>query len=255
MSLTPHRILVAAALIGGGASAAQAHDIWMVAGPAAGGQTTEIVFGDLTGPTLADVKKIVSFDLVGPAGKIDLRKSLKEETSNGHPVLRAGPFTAAQGSVIAVAYDNGFWARQPQDKLETNAVMMLIPNALKPHWTVKWGKMLVGKGANTIVLHDRLEIVALADPYAVAKGGTLPVKLLLDGKPFAGAKIAYTDGLEKLPDPQQPTVDTDKEGVANIPMPRTGPYLLTTDIEVKPAHPDLTEFDHLYASLTFDTAK
>jgi uncharacterized GH25 family protein len=249
------RIFAAASLMLGIATAAQAHDIWMVTSSAGQQQSAEIVFGDLTGPTLADGKKVVSFDLVTPSGKTDLRASLKEATANGHPVLKTQGFDAASGSVIAVTYDNGFWTRQPQDKLETNASELLIPNGVSPHWTVKWGKTLVGAGAYTIVMGTRLEIVALKDPYKLEKDGSLPVRLLLDGKPFVGAKIAYTNGLDKLPDPQQPTAETSKEGIASVPMHGTGPYLLTVDIETAPMHPALAKLDHLYASLAFDTSK
>jgi len=53
-------------------------------------------------------------------------------------------------------------------------------------WTVKWGKMLLGAGSNDKVLGTRLELVALKDPFTARPGTTIPVKLLYDGKPFAG---------------------------------------------------------------------
>jgi uncharacterized GH25 family protein len=38
-------------------------------------------------------------------------------------------------------------------------------------------------------LGQRLEIVPLVDPFAVKKGGNLPLRVLFDGKPLAGAKV------------------------------------------------------------------
>jgi hypothetical protein len=84
-------------------------------------------------------------------------------------------------------------------------------------------------------------------------GGVLPVRLALEGKAFAGAKIAYTDGLAKIADSQQPTVTTGKEGVANIPISRKGAFLLTTDIEIPSNNKELAEMDNLFASLSFGT--
>ena len=122
-------------------------------------------------------------------------------------------------------------------------------------WTIKWGKMLLGAGSNDKVLGTRLELVALKDPFTARPGTTIPVKLLYDGKPFAGADIAYTNGLKPLPDSQQPTVKTGADGVAQIPVGKSGPVLLTTDVMTQPAHAALATADHLYASLAYNTAQ
>lgn len=60
----------------------------------------------------------------------------------------------------------------------------------------KYAKTLLrvgnGKGAAKLyqkALGHRLEIVAEADPFSLRRGGTLPVRLLFDGKPLAGARI------------------------------------------------------------------
>jgi nickel transport protein len=242
------------------AGSAVAHDIWMTTSRADGQQTAEIVFGDLVGLELADLKKIVSFELVSPAGTIDLQKSLTEATSSGHPVLKSKPFSATSNAILAVTYDNGFWTRRPGDKRPgdeawTNTNKLMMPSAAESTWSVKWGKTLLGPGSYAVVLHTRLEIVVLRDPYSTPVGSKLPVRLELDGKPVAGAAIAHTDGLEKLPDSQQPKVRTGENGVAEIPIGRKGPYLLTVDVETASLSGKLAEKDNLYASLSFDTLK
>lgn len=231
-----------------------AHDIWMVTGNPRPQSSVEIVFGDLVGPSLADIKRIVSFDLVTPAGRQDLRGLLGEATSHGHPVLKTVATNLDPHGILAVTYDNGFWVRFPHDKLETNTSRLLAPSGVDQHWTVKWGKTLLGPGTNRIVLHTRLELVALEDPFAIKPGGTLAVRLEYEGKPLPAAAIAYTDGLEPLPDAKQPTVKTGSDGVARIPLRRTGPYLLTVAVMTRPAFQALAKQDHLYASLAFDTS-
>jgi nickel transport protein len=169
-------------------------------------------------------------------------------------VLSTRPFSAPAGAVVAVSYDNGFWIKLPGDKLETNASKIMAPKGTAAHMTVKYGKLLLGAGGYRTVVGSRLELVALKDPFALAAGQTLPVRLQLNGKPVPGAEIAYTDGLQPIPDAKQPTVKTDADGVAQVPAPRKGASLLTTDIETAPAHPALAEQDHIYASLAFDTS-
>jgi uncharacterized GH25 family protein len=248
------RLIVSAGMALAAVSPVAAHDIWVVGDKPGPQATAEIVFGDLTGPTLADVKRIVSFDLVTPTGTIDLRPLLSEDTSDAHPVLKTAPFDAPAGSVIAVTYDNGFWVNQPGNR-ETNTSPLLAPKAEDPHWTVKWGKMLVGPGASGTTLGTRLELVAMQDPFTAKPGSTIPVRLLYEGQPLADAEIAYTDGLAKLADSEKPVVKTDANGIAQIPVGAPGPLLLTTDVNTPPAHSALASSDHLYASLTYDTSK
>jgi uncharacterized GH25 family protein len=235
--------------------AAQAHNVWMTTTTSGGQTTAQVLYGDVIGPELADLKKIVSLDLVSPTGKVDLRAGLAKASARGFPILKTGAFRAAKGGVLAVAYDNGFWVRLPGDKLETNTSPLMAPGAAEPHWTVKYGKMLLGPGSHGHILHTRLELVPLRDPYLTAIGGTAPVRLELDGKPFSGAKIAYTDGLKAIPDEKQPTLTTGADGVIQLPIDHKGAYLLTVDINAPPKHASLAAKDHLYASLAFDTSR
>lgn len=163
------------------------------------------------------------------------------------------PFSAPSDSVVAASYDNGFWVTAPGDRLERNASALLIPNGTGKHWTVKYAKLLLGPGSYSKVLSARLELVAMKDPFS-NPGSTLPVKLLLNGKAYPGADITYTDGLEPLSDKDQPSVKTGADGVAQVPFHK-GLELLTTDLNADPLDPTLSEKDHIYASLTFQTPK
>jgi len=50
-------------------------------------------------------------------------------------------------------------------------------------------------------------------------------------------------------------VKTGADGVAQIPVGKSGPVLLTTDVMTQPAHAALATADHLYASLAYNTAQ
>ncbi len=247
-------VTVCTALVGG-TGFAEAHDIWLTADKIGDQYTAQVDFGELEARENADFGKIVSLDLVTPGGSTDLRHPLTAGELNGKPVLTTRPFSAPVGSVLAVSYDNGFWMQLGKDKNETNTSKLMVPDGASPHWTVKFSKLLLGPGSFNRVLGMRLEIVPLKDPYTLSPGAKLPVRLLLSGKPYAWADIAYTDGLMPLPDARQPTVKTNSDGVAEIPVARTGPVLLTTDLHTTPLHSALADVDHIFASLTYDTLK
>jgi uncharacterized GH25 family protein len=237
------------------APAAWAHDIWITADKAGGQLKAQVNFGDTDARQAPDRSRIVALDLSGGSGMQDLRLSLTPAQLLDHPVLETKPFAAASGSVIAVTYDNGFWLTVPNDKKETNTSKLLAPKGTAAHWTVKYGKILLGAGSFSRVLHTRIELVPLKDPYTLAAGQKLPVRLELEGKPLPNTKLGYGDGIEPLGDAKTPKVTTGADGIAEIPFTRKGAYVITADPTVPTAYPALAENDHLYVSLAFDTSK
>ena len=235
-------------------SSAQAHNIWATTARDEGRLTGQIKYGDVEKPELADRSRVVTASVISGSGRNELRKSLKIDLTRGTPFLLTAPFDAPRDAVVELVYDNGFWVDLP-DKSEVNTNVALLPQGAARRWTVKFGKTLVGPGAFRRVTQQRLEMVPLKEPYAVAAGEMLPVKLQLDGTPYAGAAIAYSDGLEPIPDAKMPIAKTGADGVAMIPLSRKGPYLFTVDINVAPTYPAFTIQDHIYASLGFDTSQ
>lgn len=250
-----------AALLSTICARAPAHDIWMTTAGAGADMRASIFYGDLVKPDFADKSRIVSLDLLDGTTRHDLRDDLVKDGDHGRPMLVTRRFTAPRDGVLAAVYDNGFWMKQPGDTRETNATILILPALMRPDvtvehwWTTKSGKHLLGAGAFRHKSGSRLELVPLADPFATPAGGTMRIRLELEGKPVPGAKIAYTDGLAPIPDKSQPTVPTDADGVASVPLARTGPYLLTADINAPARHPALAQHDHLYTSLSFDTSR
>ncbi len=94
-----------------------------------------------------------------------------------------------------------------------------------------------------------LELIAEQNPFTLAKGATLPVRLLLNGKPLQGALVRILTRTDPV---NIPPVRTDKEGRARIPLPHSGPYLLNAVTMLNTALPEKGEaWKSLWASLSF----
>src|SRR3954453_1089694 len=100
------------------------------------------------------------------------------------------------------------------------------------------------------VFGQRLELVAEKNPYVMAGGGGLPVRLLYEGKPLAGALVMALqrdrpDKVDKI------TARTDAKGRATLKLDRPG-FWLVKAVHMIPAPPDAgADWESFWASLTF----
>ncbi|MBV8925833.1 MAG: DUF4198 domain-containing protein [Bradyrhizobium sp.] len=102
-----------------------------------------------------------------------------------------------------------------------------------------------------MVGHD-IEIVPLADPAAIKPGDSLRVRVLFHGKPLAGGEVERGDGTTIVAEQEIPRFTTDTNGVATIPVVRSGSHLLVIDHRVTPsATPDQANADLDTATLWF----
>ena len=94
-----------------------------------------------------------------------------------------------------------------------------------------------------------LEIVPLRNPYANDKATAVPVRLLFQGKPLAGAQIRLLPLSSKIVAPR--VLRTDSEGRATFDVPRRGRWLIMA-VHARPmvGNPN-ADFDTIFASLTF----
>ena len=101
------------------------------------------------------------------------------------------------------------------------------------------------------VFGQRLELVAEKNPYALAGGGELPVRLLYEGKPLAGALVmALQRGLAGAP-ATKVTARTDARGRATLKLDRPG-FWLVKAVHMIPAPADSgADWESFWASLTF----
>lgn len=124
----------------------------------------------------------------------------------------------------------------------------------------KYAKTLLrvgsGKGAARVYqkpLGHRLEIVAEADPFSLRPGGTLPVRLLFDGKPLAGARIVIgSTATATATQSKMPGVRTDAEGRARLQLDRSGGAHYVHALHMIPATGGSdVEWESFWATLTF----
>jgi hypothetical protein len=94
-----------------------------------------------------------------------------------------------------------------------------------------------------------LEIVPEASPYAVPRPGSLPVRVIFEGRPLAGALVKLTN-LDHDEAPVE-THRTDATGRARFMMPRTGNWLVNVIWTRKLPASRETEFETTFSSLSF----
>lgn len=88
-------------------------------------------------------------------------------------------------AMLAVALDNGMWS-QTADKKWVNEGRSKVPGATESTHTFKYSLAIYQPGATLPKLDQvKLVIVPEVDPLTVGTGKSLPVRVLLDGKPAA----------------------------------------------------------------------
>jgi uncharacterized GH25 family protein len=104
-----------------------------------------------------------------------------------------------------------------------------------------------------------LELVPEADPYALAAGGELPVRLLYQGKPLAGVLVAAFS--RESPD-EKVTARSDADGRVRLRLARPGVWLVKAVHMVEPpkeadakeadAKEAGADWESFWASMTFE---
>jgi nickel transport protein len=91
--------------------------------------------------------------------------------------------------VVKTAFDNGFWSKDDKGEWH-NKSKDEVPGAVEGGHYVKWSTHVTGHLADPgKALGMPAEIVPLADPMALKAGDELPVQVLLNGQPAAGAQV------------------------------------------------------------------
>jgi uncharacterized GH25 family protein len=88
-----------------------------------------------------------------------------------------------------------------------------------------------------------------ADPYALAAGGELPVRLLYQDKPLAGALVV---AFSKERPEEKVTARSDAEGRVRLRLARPGIWLVKAVHMVEPSQEAGADWESLWASMTFE---
>lgn len=236
--------LAAAALLAGwlAAVSAWAHDIVILADA----ERVEVKYGHPGDWQYADREKLIDLRWMdGQGADGSLREGLARD---GLSLVSVGPDPG--GSLVHARYDNGVWVRLP-DGSYRNARPSLVAEAVDSLTSVKYAKALVRPGSHATVVGHPLELVPLQDPFQLRPGGTLPVRVLLDGRPLADARVELGDGLTVLKEEDIAKFATDAQGVARIPVTRTGWQILAVDVDRASPVPVVARTEKMVATLVF----
>jgi len=248
----PFRLALVTLAVTGAVSALHAHDIAVF--PVAGGDglRLRVKYGHPGDYQSTVAGKLVSLDAYSPGGE---RRSFAGRLRADDLALLTAPLVevAAPGTwVFATFYDNGFFLRTDDDRT-VNTTRAEYPSAKSATHNLKYGKALAvvggrsGAGFDRVVGH-RLELVPTADPFTIARGGALDVRVIFDGKPLAGAKVfSYPERDTDTP----ATVTADAAGIARVALDRAGTFIIGSEHGVASRHPDLATRDVYAASLVF----
>ncbi|HET8622577.1 MAG TPA: DUF4198 domain-containing protein [Gemmatimonadales bacterium] len=95
------------------------------------------------------------------------------------------------------------------------------------------------------------ELVPLDNPYALARGGTLKLRCLVDGRPTAGLAVLAGG---RRPDGSRLTrqqFESDADGVVRVPLDSPGQWYVKFIHMARVTEPD-TDYESKWATLTFE---
>ena len=261
-------LIVAALAVAAGPVAA--HDFWVqprIYHVAPGGPvplTLQVGHGPDRQRWLTDVARVLRFRAKGPSGWTDLKPALKPggeldatvsfrvpgayvlalESTHAEsdlPAIRFNDYAKVEGLAPAIAY------RERTRSADTNGRETYS----------RRGKALVQVGPASAADDPRvttplgltLEVVPERNPYTLREGEPLPVRVLYEGRPLAGALVKLTNlAFDARP---LETRLTDAAGRASFEVPRTGAWLVNVIWTKRITGNPKADFDTVFSSLTF----
>lgn len=241
---------------------AVAHDFWIEPGnfrPAVGAKVPLrlLVGQDFAGTTTVYLPETFErYDVTGPDGKNLVAGIPGDDPAGDFTVTRPGAYIVAYRSTLfTVTFDTLAEFEQYLEKEGLERIKTLRAygppkgKVIREDYS-RSAKALVmtGKpGASADrVLGLRLELVAEKNPYLTAR---VPLRLIYEGKPLAGALVVAfkkTEPLKKL------KARTDGDGRVQFDFNRPGVWLITS-VHMLPARPKTNaDWESVWASLTFE---
>lgn len=239
----------------------QAHEFWIepldyMVAPGDTAQASFNVGQDFKGPSYSYIPgRSVRFDQVVGGAVSEVQALVGDNPAFSLSDVPEGLLVVAHEtgiSSLSYSEDGKFERFVAHKALETGGVVHALPFV---ELYQRHAKTLIGIGAaqgQDSVLGLRHEMVALANPYVDDLSGGLPVQVLYEGAPRAGAQVEL---FAKAPDGTVTITlhTTDTEGIARLPM-MSGQSYLADSVVLEPLVPaaegDAVWFTH-WAALTF----
>jgi uncharacterized GH25 family protein len=257
-------------LILGWAAPAAAHDLWLqpqrfwTEVKQAVSVAILVGHGADRAPWGVPADRVVLLKDVGPTGTSDLRAGLRDGAANEIANVRF----AAPGVHILAMQSSHATSELPGVRfnayLEEEGLTPALAERARTRATTAPGREIYSRRAKALVqvgppgaaqphvtrpIGLSLEIVPERNPYAPGSDNALPVRVLYEGRPLAGALIKLTN----LDADEKPVAvrRTDAAGRAVFSPPRSGAWLLNV-VWTKPIRGDRRgDFDTTFSSLTW----
>ena len=260
-------------LLTGIAAPVTAHDFWVQPTPFTTATETPVPVTILVGHGQfrqrwgVKAERVVRFADVGPSGTIDRRPMLHSDSGSEDATLSfATPGTHiivletnhAQSTLPSIRFNDYIKAEGLTPAIERRARLALGDSDGREIYSRR-AKALVQVGENTLgqahvtrPLGLTLEIVPQKNPYALLPGELLPVQILYNGKPLAGATVK----LNNLDFDTKPLAThlTDASGRTAFEVPRRGKWQLNVIWTAVLTNNPVADFDTTFSSLTFGFA-
>ena len=216
-----------------GSTVATAHDIVLV--PEASGLRVRMGHpGDWQN---VDKERLLNFNVNTDQGQPEQKYA--ELRRQGLDFVLPKPTTPSAAVLSSARYDNGLWIELPaigSAKPEwRNTSRFMMPSASKVMISTKFAKGYSGPATDTTTYAKNvghlLELVPQKNPLSINGKELLPVLLLLNGKPLAGAGIEVSNLKDKIPEDKIPRFVTDEKGIAMVPLRSKGINTLAVDVK------------------------
>lgn len=238
---------------------AQAHDFWVNAnGPENGIVKAEIGYGhDFPNPEVIPAERTHLFEglfLLTPEGKIDMTQTGENYAYQVAKDLGKGSY------IVGGNYKPTFWSKGPDGWAQKNKKEM--PEATYSELAIMYAKTVLnvdGSDSDEFVtkpVGQRLEIVPLKNPAKVKVGETLPVQVLVDGKPLKMAEVSATfAGFAENKEHKAFSGRADLKGIIEIVPLKEGYWFAKVTYKAPYEDPSVSDELIMVATLTFNIGK
>lgn len=234
----------------------QPSEFWLVP-PAALSVTLQVGDSSTRQQSPIPPQRITRFEAIGPQGEsVDMRSGTARLDKSG-------------AYLVALETDNAAHSRQSaarfNEYLESEGLTPALEYRSRTHQMHVDGFERYSRTAKSIVLvgrHNRqaqrhvteplglkLEIVPQVSPYAEPQPVRLPVRVLYEGRPLAGALVKLMNLAEDLTGANENV--TDAAGIASFTMPTRGSWLVSVVWTQRLADASDADYETTFASLTF----
>ena len=273
-SKTLHRINFMLAVVLIASSLAGAHDLWLVPAQFTVAPRARVAVRLNTGDTFPNSEGAVKPERIERAALISAERTMPLVTfrAEGNSTVADAMAPSKDGGAIVEVILKPVATKQRRDSFDEfvkheglDAIASQLARAPERRAEerrtyAKYAKTLlrIGKGRGAAKLYQkplghRLEIVAEADPFSLKPGGTLPVRLLFDGKPLVGARIVIGSmATATATQSNMPGVRTDSQGHADLQLDKTGgPHYIHALHMIPATGRSDVEWESFWATLTF----